>query len=84
MPVICKCCGKPLSTSIFKKKRTMKSCPACSNANGEYHVFHPYPSDFGTTPLRATEKNPDGPQSYCQSCRGENAPRKGTECKDVL
>jgi len=27
----------------------------------------------GTTPLRATAKHPDGPQSHCTACRGGNA-----------
>lgn len=46
-----------------------KSCPHCSDANGQEHVFHPYPASFGKTPARITAANPDGYQSYCISCR---------------
>ena len=46
-----------------------KSCPHCSDANGNEHVFHPYPASFGKTPARKTAKNPEGFQSYCCDCR---------------
>lgn len=74
----CAHCGKPLNKSIYKGK--MKSCPSCSEANGQYHVFYPYPASFGTTPKRASTNHPDGPQSHCQSCRGGNPPSEGILC----
>ncbi len=77
----CSHCGRLLNESIYKDD--MKSCPRCSQANGQFHVFHPFPSDFGTTPLRASNTHPEGPQSHCQSCRGGNPPRIGTLCKDL-
>lgn len=70
----CNCCGKKLNVGMIQKQepgtgKKFKSCPHCSDANGEQHVFHPYPSSFGKTPARKTAKNPDGYQSYCCDCR---------------
>ena len=77
-------CKEELTKSVYNSERTLKSCPRCSQNNGKYHVFHPYPSDYGTTPLRSSSTNPDGPQSYCESCRGGNTPRPGIECHEVI
>ncbi len=77
-------CEKELNQSDFRSQRTLKSCPKCSQHNGNYHVYHPYPDDFGTTQFRASSNNPDGPQSYCESCRGGNAPRTGIECHEII
>lgn len=76
----CKHCGKPLSESIYSKDRKYKSCPRCSEQNGNYHVFHQYPDDFGTTERRSTSIHPEGPQSYCVECRGGNPPKEGILC----
>lgn len=70
MPVRCKVCGKYLNDSQYSKDGKYKSCPSCSTANGQEHVYYPYPESFGTTPKRATSNKPEGPQSYCTSCRG--------------
>jgi hypothetical protein len=67
----CKNCGKPLNETQYHDD--LKSCPNCSVNNGQEHVFYPYPEAYGTTPLRATSKHPDGPQSHCTACRGGNA-----------
>ena len=67
----CQHCGQPLNVARFNELRTKKSCPSCSQKNGKEHVFYNYPKAFGTTPKRASTKNPDGPQSYCTPCRGE-------------
>lgn len=70
----CNCCGKKLNDGMLHKSdsktgQKFKSCPNCSDANGNEHVFHPYPGSFGKTPARKTAKNPDGDQSYCYDCR---------------
>lgn len=79
----CSHCGKELSLSVYNADKTMKSCPRCSQANGQYHVFHPYPSYFGTTGKRSSSRSPEGAQSYCTNCRGDNPPRTGTICTDI-
>lgn len=71
----CKNCHKALNQSVFNANRSKKSCPKCSQANGSVHVFYDYPSAFGITSKRVTKKNPDGPQSYCTSCRGSQTPQ---------
>lgn len=79
----CKICGEPLSTSIYSKDRNYKSCPKCSQENGMYHVFYPYPDNFGTTKKRSSLTHPEGPQSHCEKCRGGNPPVDGILCKDI-
>lgn len=80
----CKCCTQALNNAIFKeiKGRIYKSCPNCSRLNGEYHVFYPYPESFGTTKKRSSTLHPEGPQSYCERCRGGNPPCNGILCCD--
>lgn len=68
--MLCKVCNRPLNESQFNSKKTFKSCPKCSIENGEEHVYYDYPIAFGTTRKRISHKNPDGPQSYCIPCRG--------------
>ena len=91
----CNCCGSRLNSGMIHKKdpitgKKYKSCPHCSAANGNEHVFHPYPASFGKTPARVTAKNPDGDQSYCIDCRklekGElsNNYRIGKSCKTLV
>lgn len=64
----CNHCNKPLNVAQYHND--LKSCPNCSTQNGVEHVFYKYPKAFGTTPKRATNARPDGPQSYCTACRG--------------
>lgn len=82
---ICNCCKKELSESQRKTVKGVKykSCPNCSQKNGEYHIFYPDPNSFGTTPLRATKNNPDGIQSHCTPCRGGFPPEKGKRCDEL-
>ena len=70
---LCEVCNKPLNMSLRRKigNVNFKSCPKCSSNNGEEHVFYEFPMCFGTTPLRATPNTPDGAQSYCVPCRGD-------------
>lgn len=68
--VYCKVCGQPLNETQWRKEKQYKSCPKCSVDNGDEHVYYEYPAYFGMTPKRSTTNNPDGPQSYCTSCRG--------------
>ena len=70
----CKHCGKPLNQSQYRHNKQYKSCPACSVADGEEHIFYSYPDAFGTTLLRSTQGSPEGAQSYCRICRGNNEP----------
>nr|OYN56307.1 hypothetical protein B7L52_06325 [Pectobacterium carotovorum] len=67
----CSCCTQPLNISLSKFIGTdeYKSCPKCSTTHGLQHVYFQSPQFFGTTPARETENNPDGVQSYCDSCR---------------
>lgn len=78
----CNHCKKPLKESQYKNGKTLKSCPNCSQDNGNEHVYYKYPDEFGVTDLRSTASQPDGPQSYCTSCRGNNPPnsRPSTLC----
>lgn len=80
MEKLCKRCGKKLSDSQYSKDGKFKSCPKCSTANGEEHVYYSYPEDFGTTLKRASSKRPEGPQSHCESCRFQ----KGSYPNSVL
>lgn len=68
---ICSVCGMPLNISQWRKNRQYKSCPRCSVINGKEHVYYKYPDNFGITKKRASSTNPDGPQSYCVPCRGD-------------
>lgn len=70
----CRHCNKPLQKVQWADGDSWKSCPRCSTRNGSMHVFYRYPSYFGTTPDRATETRPEGPQSYCTVCRGNGDP----------
>ena len=78
-------CGQPLRRAQWAGKYIWKSCPGCSQAHGKEHVFYRYPDKFGTTPQRATGQHPEGPQSYCQRCRGGHAldPAEGTLCSAI-
>ena len=66
----CIICGKPLNESQWRNDKQYKSCPRCSNNNGKEHVYYEYPDAFGITEKRKTSNHPEGPQSYCVSCRG--------------
>lgn len=65
----CKICGRPLKESQWRENRNYKSCPKCSQDNGEVHVYYAFPEDFGTTEARVTLSNPEGAQSHCGICR---------------
>lgn len=74
MDVLCKHCGKPLKKAQNKHDANgnkFKSCPKCSQDNGDIHIYYKYPDYFGTSEKRVTKQHPDGPQSYCQNCREE-------------
>ena len=80
----CICCNEPLNKSQFNDTQTLKSCPQCSTKNGSYHVFYSYPSAFTKSDKRSTQNHPDGPQSYCTTCRRNEEPNiKPTLCTDV-
>lgn len=67
----CGNCGVPLNKGIprIKNGTEYKSCPKCSVTHGMQHVYFSTPGEFGTTKKRISNKNPDGVQSYCESCR---------------
>lgn len=69
MTELCQCCNKPLNRSQYKEGTLYKSCPRCSQLNGNEHVYHRFPKHFGTTPKRASRRDPKGAQSYCNACR---------------
>lgn len=66
----CKICGRPLNETQWRNNKNFKSCPKCSEENGQEHVYYEYPRCFGTSNARITPNNPDGAQSYCVPCRG--------------
>ncbi len=79
----CQNCHQPLSASQWSKSETWKSCPNCSQDDGAQHVFHVFPSDFGQTDARSSSPHPEGPQSYCNECRGRGAVSLTKACADV-
>ncbi|MDY4323837.1 hypothetical protein V6M93_03180 [Pectobacterium brasiliense] len=91
MIMACRHCGLPLNKGLPKIKDNVayKSCPKCSVTQGQQHVYFPAPDDFGTTTARETSNNPDGVQSYCESCRPPSEKgnpswvfQNGTTCGD--
>ena len=72
MSKVCEICGKPLNESQYSNDKRYKSCPKCSTKNGKQHVYYTYPESFGVTNTRTTKNSPEGAQSYCTSCRGNN------------
>lgn len=80
----CTHCRRPLRNVQWREAEKWKSCPHCSTLHGSEHVFYPYPDAFGTTPARATQHHPEGPQSYCTPCRaGESGDlQKSRACSD--
>lgn len=80
----CQACRTPLNQSVYNADKTKKSCPSCSKANGQFHVFHNFPSAFGTTEKRISNNDPIGAQSYCTICRGSNGPNTlGITCNNI-
>ena len=63
----CRHCGLPLGASVHRGD--YKSCPNCSQSDGEEHIFYPYPSEFGKSSKRISSEKPDGDQSWCRRCR---------------
>ena len=55
----CKVCLKPLEDAQWSKDDQYKSCPSCSTANGNEHVYYKC-AEFGFTDKRVTCNNPDG------------------------
>lgn len=68
----CIICGEPLKEAQWRNKNQYKSCPRCSTNNGKEHVYYKFPDAFGTTERRKTYNHPEGPQSYCVSCRSRS------------
>ena len=82
---VCVICGRPLNESQYSKDKSYKSCPRCSKQNGKQHVYYRYPKHFGVTDKRSSRNSPEGAQSYCTSCRGNNI--NGSPqilCKDII
>lgn len=80
----CTICNRPLNESVFNNDRTKKSCPSCSTKNGLQHVYYDFPQGFGTSSKRTTAMNPEGIQSYCTPCRGNNTPtNQGILCENI-
>ena len=82
----CKHCGKTLNRSQYNINKTYKSCPRCSELNGEEHIFFPYPDYFGDTLKRSSSNHPEGPQSHCYVHRGnpyQSIPYGGVCCSEI-
>lgn len=82
----CATCDAALNDGLlYRRQRTLKSCPNCSQRlGGGSHVFHEYPRDFTSTTHRQSEQNPDGAQSWCNRCRGnKDAAWVGISCEDA-
>ena len=82
----CAHCDRPLHRAQWTDDEGWKSCPRCSQHHGREHVFRRFPDAFGTTPTRATLRRPNGPQSQCTECRGNQAPdlASGRLCSDLM
>lgn len=80
----CKHCGEPLNEAQYIGAK-LKSCPKCSQDDGNEHIYYEYPVAFGTLVERITINHPDGLQSYCQNCRDNYViPHPGAiKCSDV-
>lgn len=83
--MICSHCGRPLRKQYWSNDERWKACANCSGVNGSEHVFYRYPDDFGTTPPRATDRHPEGPQNYCSACRASRRPdlTRGRLCSQI-
>ncbi len=82
----CKICGKLLNMSQYVMHDRYKSCPKCSEMNGEEHVFFRYPETFGKSNKRETSNHPEGPQSYCYTHRqnpNREIPSGGILCSEI-
>lgn len=82
----CIVCGKPLNESQFNDDETLKSCPRCSELDGEEHIYFPYPEYFGDTTKRSSSNHPEGPQSHCYAHRGNknrDIPAGGIKCSEI-
>lgn len=81
----CKHCGKALNQSQYAQDGTLKSCPKCSTEDGAEHIFYFYPGAFGQSQKRISTKIPDGAQSWCALCRGDDfGPHQGAfRCSEV-
>lgn len=80
----CVVCSHPLNRSQYSEGKKLKSCPKCSSNDGREHVFYDYPDAFGQTDARISEATPDGAQSYCATCRTNDAPIQGAlRCSSV-
>lgn len=81
----CEHCGKPLNQSQYAQNGTLKSCPRCSTEDGKEHIFYRYPMAFGQSAKRASASIPDGVQSWCVLCRGDDfGPHRGAlRCSEV-
>jgi 5-methylcytosine-specific restriction endonuclease McrA len=80
----CTHCGKALNRVQHSQDGKLKSCPNCSvEGGGGEHVFHTHPAAFGQTQKRVTERNPEGDQSWCETCRSKKGPVSGTRCSQV-
>ena len=83
--ILCRKCNKPLNESQYRTWDDIeyKSCPKCSVKNGQEHVYYEYPMAFGESEKRASSNYPNGPQSYCISCRGRGeSSRNGKLCSE--
>jgi len=79
----CRVCGERLNIGQFRRDKQYKSCPKCSTENGTEHVYYTYPNNFGITEKRASSIHPEGPQSYCVSCRGRGDTDEEVLCSEL-
>lgn len=80
----CSTCKRALNRSQYSEGKKLKSCPRCSSNDGREHVFYDYPDAFGQTEARVSDATPDGAQSYCATCRTNDAPMRGARrCSSV-
>jgi hypothetical protein len=78
----CAHCEELLKRSQLRNDNTMKSCPKCSQFEGE-HVFYPYPEAFSGRGASVQDAVRD--QSDCRACRSNaNPPHAGaTYCSKL-
>jgi hypothetical protein len=75
----CDHCSEPLDAIIVRDEGRWRSCPKCSQADGNEHVLRRSPDAFGMT--KATKGKPEAVQAQCEACRTKQPHRDdGRSC----
>lgn len=84
----CEHCEKSLTASQYRDRKRLKSCPKCSAADGQQHVFLAFPDAFGpveeAVPAADGAAAPTGAPSHCAACRAGTEPTRAQTRCDAL